>query len=191
MTDTPVVLVDFGLSKQYIDPNTNAPVPNLNQGGFVGTTKYASLNIHQGADVSPRDDIISWIYSTIEMVDGKLPWSKTNELKKAKMLKTVIPSGKLLESLPPQFVNIYSHAKSLSYNDTPNYNLIYGLLNEAIAKIGDPTEVPFEWEDFDDEKVKKFSPIDTLPKASDIQLFPEKLAETKDKSTQSSCCLLL
>lgn len=191
MTDSPIVLIDYGLSRQFIDPNKNAPFPDRGEGGFVGTTKYASLNVHQGSDVSPRDDIISWIYSTVEMVDGKLPWSKTTELKKTKILKTVIPSGKLLESLPSQFIDIFSYAKNLSYSDTPNYNLIYNLLNEAITKISDPTELPFDWEEFDDAKIQSFSPIDTLPKASDIQLFPEKLPESRDKSTQSACCLLL
>ena len=31
----------------------------------------------------------------------------------------------------------------------------------------------------------------TAPKASDIQLFPEELEEIKDKSSQSTCCLLI
>ena len=79
----------------------------------------------------------------------------------------------------------------MSYKDTPNYNLIYNLLNDAVKKIGDPNQIPFDWEDFDEEKVKNFSPIDTLPKASDIQLFPEELEEIKDKSSQSTCCLLI
>ncbi|KAK8893554.1 hypothetical protein M9Y10_021977 [Tritrichomonas musculus] len=191
MTDSPIVLIDYGLSRQFIDPNTNSPFPDRRLGGFVGTTKYASLNIHQGFDTSPRDDLASWIYSTVEMIDGKLPWSKTNDLKKTKFLKTVIPAGKLLESLPSQFIEIYSHVKGLSYEDTPNYDFIYNLLNEAIMKIGDPKTEPFDWEQFDQEKIHSFSAIDTLPKASDTQLFPEELEISRGPTSQSACCLLI
>ncbi|VDO52583.1 unnamed protein product [Brugia timori] len=43
--------------------------------GFRGTLRYVSLTVHSRAERTPRDDLIAWFYSMIELINGKLPWS--------------------------------------------------------------------------------------------------------------------
>jgi serine/threonine protein kinase len=58
----PVALIDYGLSRHFKDRRTGE------RPGFVGTTKYASLNAHKGRELSRRDDLISWFFSMMECV---------------------------------------------------------------------------------------------------------------------------
>jgi serine/threonine protein kinase len=57
-----VYLIDFGLSKEYRDPNTRKHIP-CNEGlGFIGTTTFASVNSHMGLELGRRDDLESLAY---------------------------------------------------------------------------------------------------------------------------------
>lgn len=47
--------------------------PERENVGLRGTYNYASLNSHQGKDLSRRDDLISFMYSLIDMSEV-LPW---------------------------------------------------------------------------------------------------------------------
>jgi len=46
----------------------------LKDGGFAGTSIYASLNVHDGYSESRRDDMESLGYVMMEMLTGPLPW---------------------------------------------------------------------------------------------------------------------
>ena len=43
-----VNVIDFGLAKRYIDPETNSHIPYKENKGLNGTARYASLNTHLG-----------------------------------------------------------------------------------------------------------------------------------------------
>ena len=74
-----ILLIDYGLSKNYIDKKGN----HINQKKyqkFVGTLKYASLNILNSLTPSRRDDLESFLYVLIYLYKGSLPWeSLTSE----------------------------------------------------------------------------------------------------------------
>jgi len=46
-----VYLIDFGLSKEYRDPNTHAHIPFNTGLGLVGSTTFASINSHLGLEL--------------------------------------------------------------------------------------------------------------------------------------------
>lgn len=173
----PIVLIDYGLSRKYIDPKTNEPFPErpISECSIVGTSKYMSLHVHESCDTCPRDDIISWCYSLVEMVGGKLPWRLIGEtdMKKIIKLKKTIKLPELFSALPFQIMDIYRYAMKLQYLDKPDYQLLYFLLFQALQERCIPDDEPFDWEGLNEEKTKEFSPNFTPPKAQDMKLFPK------------------
>ena len=88
-------IVDFGLSKCYIEkvfPYDDKCVPwsgtldgdaakyflrpSTQNAGFRGTTMYCSLSSHESTSHSRVSDIISAIYTYIDLCNGDLPWRK-------------------------------------------------------------------------------------------------------------------
>jgi len=43
-----VYIIDYGLTKRYIDPKTDDHIKLRNDKHLVGTARYASLSAHQG-----------------------------------------------------------------------------------------------------------------------------------------------
>lgn len=78
-----IYLIDFGLSIQYVDENREhyRMAPHC-YGSVVGTALFASVNAHQGKDLSRRDDIESLLYTLIYLCAGSLPWKNVNIKKK-------------------------------------------------------------------------------------------------------------
>jgi len=82
-------LIDFGLSKKYIDPANNKHIPLKSGKSLLGSIEYASLNNHTGkgtlklrTELSRRDDIESIAYLLMHLYLGSLPWSHlTNDEK--------------------------------------------------------------------------------------------------------------
>ena len=69
-----VYIIDFGLSKSYIDPDTKNHYSFKEDRRFVGTPRYASLNTHLGVRQSRRDDLESIIFILVYFLKGDLPW---------------------------------------------------------------------------------------------------------------------
>lgn len=67
-------LVDYGLSVKY--QYTNTHIPFTEKSPKVGSSQFASLNVHKGYRQSRRDDLESLFYSLIYLVKGELPWSR-------------------------------------------------------------------------------------------------------------------
>ena len=69
-------VIDYGLSQRYVDKDSGLHIPGLKTQSFVGSVRYASVNITQGMTPSRRDDIESILYMLVEFGTGDLPWSK-------------------------------------------------------------------------------------------------------------------
>lgn len=68
-----IYLIDFGLSKRYIDEKGNHI--DYGESNIVcGTARYMSINGHLGINLSRRDDMESLGYVLIYLLKGSLPW---------------------------------------------------------------------------------------------------------------------
>lgn len=83
-----VHIIDYGLSKRYIDPRSGEHIPYREGKNMTGTARYASLNTQKGLEQSRRDDIESLIYVLIYLATGNLPWI----LESVPELKEVLPT---------------------------------------------------------------------------------------------------
>ena len=135
----PVVLIDFGLCKRYIDAETGKLYPPENDAKFTGTRKYASMNAHNKMDLARRDDVISWFYSMVEMIKGALPWSRV-VAEDVPNAKASISGEELCSDMPHQFFDIWESIKNLEYETKPDYEFIISKLDEMIteAQIAEP-----------------------------------------------------
>ena len=67
-----IYLIDFGLAKLYKNMDGKHIPENIRR-GLVGTPRYASINSHNGIELSRRDDLESLAYMLIYLVKGTLP----------------------------------------------------------------------------------------------------------------------
>jgi serine/threonine protein kinase len=70
-----IYTIDLAFGATYFDPITNKHRPDtVLENNFIGTLRFASLNVHQGHRPSRRDDLESLGLMLIYFLKGKLPW---------------------------------------------------------------------------------------------------------------------
>ena len=153
----PICLIDFGLCRRYIDKKTGSIIPPREEPGFTGTCRYASVNAHNYKELSRRDDIISWIYTFVELCDGKLPWPGTKDREKTKEIKKTISATQLMQTFSDNVLEIYRDARKLRFEDEPNYQMYKDLLKQAMDEEH-PRRTGFDWEYYNKEIVKEVMP---------------------------------
>jgi serine/threonine protein kinase len=126
----PLILIDFGLAREYINKETGKPFPEKDTKYFCGTSKYVSPRIHKRKSPAPADDLVSWFYSIVEMWRGKLPWSRIENEDDVYQKKVSLTASDVCSQMPSSFKDIYSYIMSIGYYDTPDYERIISSLNE-------------------------------------------------------------
>jgi serine/threonine protein kinase len=144
--ELPIVLIDFGMSKRFLDPCTGVRYAEGPKCGFRGTAKYASLNVHRGHDQCPKDDLMAWLYSTVELVDGRLPWSQEADAYAIRMQKSAIDIRLLLRNLPEEYLEIAAYLKGLTFRSNVVYDYLIGLASRAVRRVCVSLDDPYDWE---------------------------------------------
>ncbi|EAR96474.1 Serine/Threonine kinase domain protein (macronuclear) [Tetrahymena thermophila SB210] len=131
-----VYIIDFGLSKYYIDENKNHIEQKTNK-GLVGTARYTSINSHLGLEQSRRDDMESLAYLLLYFAKGTLVWQnlqfkeKEERFKKIAELKQTTPHEHMCRGLPKQFHEFLNLVKSLTFEQTPEYDRYRSLFSSC------------------------------------------------------------
>jgi len=137
-----VYIVDFGLSKKYIQDSKIADyldkhIPYKEGKELTGTARYASINTHMGIEQSRRDDLESIGYVMMYMLRGILPWQnmKAKDTKtKYKMImekKIATPAEVLCKGFPNEFAAFINYTKGLKFEEKPDYKYLKGLMISA------------------------------------------------------------
>jgi serine/threonine protein kinase len=149
--DAKLYIVDFGLSKLWKDNRTGMHISQKSGRSMIGTARYASIHIHLGIEPTRRDDLESMGYVLVYLAKGRLPWqglakkkkgSAVDEIKDKKMSTT---TEDLCTGLPTCFKSVIDYAKSLSFQEKPNYDLMRQMIVKSAKK--DDIEIVLAWED--------------------------------------------
>jgi serine/threonine protein kinase len=141
-----VYLIDFGLSKEYRDPNTREHIPYNDGLGFIGTTTFASTNSHLGSELGRRDDLESLAYTLFYFLWGFLPWQGLRKGEAILECKRTITTHDLFLDLPVEFHTFFEHCRSLSFDEKPNYDYFYDLFGGLLLREGFQLDTPFDWD---------------------------------------------
>ncbi|KAK8878337.1 hypothetical protein M9Y10_005104 [Tritrichomonas musculus] len=181
--NSPVVLVDFGLSRSYLYKDSGLHKKARKDPGFIGTVRYSSIHAQNNEELSRRDDLISWFYSMIEMAKSKTPWPGNDNKKLAKQLKKSLTKEQLCEGFPPEFKEIYDLIFNLEYEDEPDYERIQDVLMNIITEAEFKVH-QYEWEFFSKNMVLSISPIPLyMGEPSDI--LKPKIVERNISNSES------
>ena len=156
-----IYLIDFGLSKRYIDPETQKHIPYKIGKGLTGTARYVSLFTHYGIEQARRDDIESIAFNLIYFARGKLPWqgvktkNKKEKHKKIMESKLVHTPEILCSNLPEEFIKLLKYPKKLEFEEEPDYQRIKLMFKNYITKNGGIMDMEFDWDKIKEEESKE------------------------------------
>jgi serine/threonine protein kinase len=139
-----VYIIDFGLSKEFRDPNIHMHIPYNKGLGFIGTANFASVNSHIGLELGRWDDLESLTYILIYLLCGFLLWQGLGQDILAS--KQGITSHNLFQKLPVEFCTFLEHCRSLSFDDKPNYDHFRSLFNNLLLRRGFQSNLTFNWD---------------------------------------------
>jgi len=117
-------LIDFGRAKCFLDDKNRHCTIKTNE-QIIGTTRYMSVNMHQGLTASRRDDLESLGYSFLFLYHGKLPWQNQPSLSSVVDLKQQFG---WFNNTIGEFVLFILYSRNLGFADKPNYDYLRSIL---------------------------------------------------------------
>ncbi|CAD8201251.1 unnamed protein product [Paramecium pentaurelia] len=134
-------LIDFGLSKQYIQDGKH--IEFRENKGMIGTARYASINSLKGNEQSRRDDLESVGYLLIYLYMGTLPWNnivaddKTVKYYKIQRMKEAFRPESYI-NLPPELSKYLEYVRRLKFDQQPDYDYLFKLFRRGEDLTGTP-----------------------------------------------------
>ena len=144
-------IFDFGLSKCFINPDTNTHIPPSTRKSLTGTPRYASLNNHEGKEQSRRDDLESLAYILVFFLKGKLPWqsvtdnNSTDKYAKLHELKRTMQPEEVCKGLPTEFADFITYARALGFEERPQYDRIRRVFARLMKRYNYEYDGWYDW----------------------------------------------
>lgn len=147
-----IYIIDYGLSKSYINHDTNKHIELQHNRSLVGTVRYTSVNIHNGLTPSRRDDLQSIGYMLVYFMTGKLPWQnikvddKKEKYRLIKECKKTYTPTLLCKNIQDDVFRIYlEYVELLDFADTPNYDYLIKLFKKTYKARGFVDDNMMDW----------------------------------------------
>jgi len=187
-----VNVIDFGLAKKYRDPKTHQHIPYRENKNLTGTARYASINTHLGIEQSRRDDLESLGYVLMYFNRGSLPWqglkaqTKKQKYEKISDKKMSTSIDILCKGFPYEFATFMNYARSLRFDDKPDYSYLRKILRDLFIREGYKYDAIFDWTIVRAQESipAPMPPIGSEPKQADK--LPDKQLAPSTRATISS-----
>lgn len=144
-------IIDFGLAKEYIDPESGRHIPYREHKSLTGTARYMSINTHMGKEQSRRDDLEATGHMLMYFLRGSLPWQglKAETLKeryqKIGDTKRSTSIEVLCDGLPEEFSAYLRYSRRLEFFEEPDYDYCFNLFKSVMDKNGWTYDNEFDW----------------------------------------------
>jgi casein kinase 1 len=144
-------VIDYGLAKKYKDPKSNVHIPYIEGKNLTGTARYASINTHMGIEQSRRDDLEGIAYVLLYFLNGSLPWqgfaleNKKEKYDRIKECKIAAQPEQLCVNLPVEFSTFLNYARSLRFDERPDYAYIKKLFKDRMTADQYRLDYVYDW----------------------------------------------
>ena len=155
-----IYIIDYGLCKKYRSSKTGKHIQPKYIKKFIGTLKYASINVIKGKESSRRDDLISLGFVLIHLYKRNLPWNtmfqNLDRIGYLNLLhsKETFDDGKLFHHLPEEMVDFLKYVNNLRFEQDPNYSFMKGCFQNILSMLNfSRTNINFSWINSKDNKL--------------------------------------